>query len=648
MNVNLVYVHIGNVLPDGFIDNIYQTLLTNSHITIYILIDDLLIHNVKNKINELNDVYLKQHLCHFIYIKNSIIEEYLNKDDTYINYTQTLSRFNLTFRENFWISTTKRFFYINALMDLFLLENIFHIENDVLLYADLHNILTSNITFKLEKPIFMYVTDSPNRVVPSILFIQNHIIINKLIKYITYRLNNSSVFLNDMELLAEWTHLTENDIFFDKHILNSNYSKSQGNYIYDAAAIGQYLGGVDLRNLTNLPDKNTNEYLLVKYNNPSKGFINETSTFKPNLYNFYRKLHVFDNVKVPIYIPMCINHTQKYSNCIANLHIHNKQLYQFSSVLDINYNDIISGERIMAYCDYIILTKDILAFHKGINYFTTPDKLLLINDFNNVNYTTLNDILNEKQHDGSIKKIFIYTHLLDSLISIDFFNKIDKKLKYNLYFHNSDHSVNNKHSHLLDYEWINKIYCQNIDLDHTLLNIDKAHLLPIGLANIMWPHGNVIDFYNIITQTYLYQKTKNIYVNINSSTLNYRQLLLNKLNDFNWFISKAKPYNDYLFELSQHYFCLCVRGNGLDTHRFWESLYLGVIPVIINTSDTKCQNFINKLNELDIPFYEIKDISFFEYNSPDFFNKQLYQKFINRIQNSIQNIHSLKLSHYIF
>ena len=51
MNVNLVYVHIGNVLPDGFIDNIYQTLLTNSHITIYILIDDLLIHNVKNKIN---------------------------------------------------------------------------------------------------------------------------------------------------------------------------------------------------------------------------------------------------------------------------------------------------------------------------------------------------------------------------------------------------------------------------------------------------------------------------------------------------------------------------------------------------------------------------------------------------------------------
>ena len=34
MNINLVYVHIGKILPESFLDNIYQTLLTNDNIKI--------------------------------------------------------------------------------------------------------------------------------------------------------------------------------------------------------------------------------------------------------------------------------------------------------------------------------------------------------------------------------------------------------------------------------------------------------------------------------------------------------------------------------------------------------------------------------------------------------------------------------------
>lgn len=34
----------------------------------------------------------------------------------------------------------------------------------------------------------------------------------------------------------------------------------------------------------------------------------------------------------------------------------------------------------------------------------------------------------------------------------------------------------------------------------------------------------------------------------------------------------------------------CPRGNGLDTHRFWESLYLGALPIIL------CKNELTKLN----------------------------------------------------
>lgn len=36
----------------------------------------------------------------------------------------------------------------------------------------------------------------------------------------------------------------------------------------------------------------------------------------------------------------------------------------------------------------------------------------------------------------------------------------------------------------------------------------------------------------------------------------------------------------YVRRLSQHRFVLCPRGGGIDTHRMWEALYLGTIPVV--------------------------------------------------------------------
>jgi len=72
--------------------------------------------------------------------------------------------------------------------------------------------------------------------------------------------------------------------------------------------------------------------------------------------------------------------------------------------------------------------------------------------------------------------------------------------------------------------------------------------------------------------------------------------------------STNKEYPEYLSELSEHYFCLCPRGNGLDSHRFWESLYLGVIPVIVNNSHTSSKNFVDYLKKFfgeSLPFVEI-------------------------------------------
>ena len=48
-----------------------------------------------------------------------------------------------------------------------------------------------------------------------------------------------------------------------------------------------------------------------------------------------------------------------------------------------------------------------------------------------------------------------------------------------------------------------------------------------------------------------------------------------------------------------HQYIACVRGNGVDTHRFWETLYRGRIPIV--TED----EWSNSLNHLKLPFKKI-------------------------------------------
>ena len=44
-----------------------------------------------------------------------------------------------------------------------------------------------------------------------------------------------------------------------------------------------------------------------------------------------------------------------------------------------------------------------------------------------------------------------------------------------------------------------------------------------------------------------------------------------------WNTKKSKE--DYFKELASHKYAICPEGNGIDTHRFWECLYMNVIPI---------------------------------------------------------------------
>jgi len=68
---------------------------------------------------------------------------------------------------------------------------------------------------------------------------------------------------------------------------------------------------------------------------------------------------------------------------------------------------------------------------------------------------------------------------------------------------------------------------------------------------------------------------------------------------------------EYVSSMAAHRFALCPRGNGIDTHRMWEALYLGTIPVV--EKDPALASFadlpilfVDRLSEVTKDFLESK------------------------------------------
>jgi len=625
---SLIYIHIGKKLPTYIYDSIYQTLLVSPDVKIYVILDDSLITDFRKVIEQFNiNLYLKSPMILNVECIPISILELPNEYETFVN---GLPNSTKEFRDAFWISTTARFFYIESLMKLFKLTSVFHIENDNMLYENLNDI-------NLDKNKMYMLKDGPNRVIPSIMYIPSITHITKLNNFIMNVLLSSNRLLNDMELLGHYND--ESVTYFPYDFL----SKSQ--YIFDGAAIGQYVGGIDPRNLPDFSNKSLREQELLTIDNPTKKFINESCTFKPNTVSLFRKNINLNNKRLAIELMFAKNEKWNSDELkqIVNLHIHSKQLYQFSSVFNIKFGDIITGDRVVSLCDFVILTDDIFRYHQNLDKFIDINKIIVVKDFNNVNMKMLNMYF--KEDNKKTIKLFIYTHILE-LFTKYILPKLDTSLDYILYLHNSDHGLSTKEEYnvLSSAKHIKLVYSQNM----ALYMPNKFKLLPIGIANSMFRHGDILSLYKIMSNTYYKKKVNNLYININPNTYPYRYTVLNKLkerpNDFS-IVNVSKPYNEYLEELASYRFCLCVRGNGIACHREWECYYLGVIPVIINNKYTNLDAYVKYLTELNLPFYEIKSESFDKY-SDDFFNEELYRKILYKTDNSFYNLQAVKLSYY--
>lgn len=143
-------------------------------------------------------------------------------------------------------------------------------------------------------------------------------------------------------------------------------------------------------------------------------------------------------------------------------------------------------------------------------------------------------------------------------------------------------------------------YAQNLGFKHP-----RVHALPIGLENNHWhPQKR-----NIMKNApFLGNRKLRAFTQFNPSTHEERSDLLNKLHLGTVFADYGLSRNGQNFEryvnhLREYAFCLCPRGNGIDTHRIWEALYLGCIPIVKKYITHECLEglpvlFIEDWNEV--------------------------------------------------
>jgi len=243
----------------------------------------------------------------------------------------------------------------------------------------------------------------------------------------------------------------------------------------------------------------------------------------------------------------------------------------------------------------LILDTDIIC---GDNFLNISDIFIGSNSSINVNpYNKLiqKNIVNiESNIEPHINKnniIFVKTDDLPNFYNKINIKNINTKNKI-IISHNSDFSINSTYIDKL--KKVKKQYSQNCLI--TDINLCP---IPIGIYNRQWFDHQI--FHNIRKRTDI-KKEKTIYFFFSLSTHVSRIECYEKLkNKLQW--GKKLSQENYLIELKKHKYAICPRGNGIDSHRIWECLYLDVIPIMLKNDSVNIDNlpiiFLNDWSELD-------------------------------------------------
>ena len=208
---------------------------------------------------------------------------------------------NTNYRDGFWIKSLERYLVLNDFMRYKGISSFFHAELDNLIFniASLDNIFS-----KFSKGLFL-PKDNENRCIASLIYCNSTELLQDLSEFI---LNESMKYENDMEVLGEFSKINKKVRFLPNEAVFKSSSIAPDRYfnevdlngVFDAAAIGQFLFGIDPRNS-----------IFPTFNR----FVNENAGYDLNKIKFDISL---DDGKATL------NRLNLY-----NIHVHSKIFHKF-------------------------------------------------------------------------------------------------------------------------------------------------------------------------------------------------------------------------------------------------------------------------------------------------------------------------------
>lgn len=140
-----------------------------------------------------------------------------------------------------------------------------------------------------------------------------------------------------------------------------------------------------------------------------------------------------------------------------------------------------------------------------------------------------------------------------------------------------------------------RIFSSNLDGPRGIHLALGAVRIPLGLTNptsdtSLHPVlGNPELIATVMAEPSVEQKLA-LYANFDSATApKHRSAVAEKCDSLDYVVVGNSDYTAegrtaYLRQMRDYRLVVCPRGNGLDTHRFWEALYVGAIPVVLSNS----------------------------------------------------------------
>lgn len=303
----IVFVHLGPTLPEYSFDAFAQARLFNPKCPIYVIANRAALYKS-------NDQLLKDDNFH------AIEAESLSISPEHALFLKN-SNHERRWGSIFWLYASERFFYLDEFMQQYNIQDVYHLENDNMLYVDLADLIAP---IKQNYSGIAAVFDNDNRCIPGFMYIAHKHAMKKLVAEFAQR---AALGLNDMQLIAQFKNKNSKQVIDSLPLIMDEYIDTYGlkspdgdvaarprtysnkcdvlNSIFDGAALGQYLGGT--------------------HTNPVPGFINETTLFNPSLLSYQ---WIIDGQGRSV--PFAVFNGKKYR--INNLHIHSKQLHKFSSI----------------------------------------------------------------------------------------------------------------------------------------------------------------------------------------------------------------------------------------------------------------------------------------------------------------------------